>query len=796
MLFPTLPYILTLWLHPHTHSQSQEQVGGSPLRAASPLPAYARAPRGSRSPRKPAQGTQEPLAPAASAPGAGAPAAPCARAAAPGAEAFSGSLGDAATVWQVPGLTSPPARAEQQEYAADPVWGAGGDRAWGAAWLPERRERGTRAMWAGEGEGASEPRLLAEREEFAAGAAWSGAAGAAPLSEPARQPGGAGGRADGGGAAAPRSASAAARPPGAEGSPAAGPADAAALARALLTHLAAAAGQPGQGLAAQQGVAAGTWLGAGPPAHAAYPGATPATLQAWGWPGPAAPPPGRAAPSAGSGPSHPTPAPDAGLVAMLQALLQALSPAAAGGGASPQYERAPAPHTGPTPVPGPGAGVGSPARSPAGARGALCASAAARHAAALRSIQSLIRRPCAGRPRAASAAPESSPRRSAPRARPQSCGEAASGLSDASAQTALDGGTGGWPQPAAGLLTVGDAQRGDQTPGSRRGGAAAADGCTRQRPGAGSGFADCQPQREPACGMRYGRSPARDELGAAARGPAPAARSGDPAHTGWAARPDPTHSGAGPGGSASQPHARRPVDVHFNPLYHSDEGGDAGGSGWPASPPSTESYSGWPPAAASGREGGGASLPAGGAPPAAAGAALADALAAADVSESLRRELLALLQRNLADVAVRGPVQVRVTLWPACRAPCVTLTLSQAAQPCGVSRRLSMRPATHGGAEHPHPLQCDRQRRVAVRMRTACRASPACRAEKHCMRCASSPVAERPALAHLCSPSDLAGRPLNLSTNSGINFRQALVLERSHVGGTSQPVELQSLTSS
>jgi len=296
--------------------------------------------------------------------------------------------------------------------------------------------------------------------------------------------------------------------------------------------------------------------------------------------------------------------------------------------------------------------------------------------------------------------------------------------------------------------------------------------------------------------MRYGRSPARDELGAAARGPAPAARSGDPAHTGWAARPDPTHSGAGPGGSASQPHARRPVDVHFNPLYHSDEGGDAGGSGWPASPPSTESYSGWPPAAASGREGGGASLPAGGAPPAAAGAALADALAAADVSESLRRELLALLQRNLADVAVRGPVQVRVTLWPACRAPCVTLTLSQAAQPCGVSRRLSMRPATHGGAEHPHPLQCDRQRRVAVRMRTACRASPACRAEKHCMRCASSPVAERPALAHLCSPSDLAGRPLNLSTNSGINFRQALVLERSHVGGTSQPVELQSLTSS
>ncbi len=126
MLFPTLPYILTLWLHPHTHSQSQEQVGGSPLRAASPLPAYARAPRGSRSPRKPAQGTQEPLAPAASAPGAGAPAAPCARAAAPGAEAFSGSLGDAATVWQVPGLTSPPARAEQQEYAADPVWARAG----------------------------------------------------------------------------------------------------------------------------------------------------------------------------------------------------------------------------------------------------------------------------------------------------------------------------------------------------------------------------------------------------------------------------------------------------------------------------------------------------------------------------------------------------------------------------------------------------------------------------------------------------------------------------------------------
>ncbi len=40
------------------------------------------------------------------------------------------------------------------------------------------------------------------------------------------------------------------------------------------------------------------------------------------------------------------------------------------------------------------------------------------------------------------------------------------------------------------------------------------------------------------------------------------------------------------------------------------------------------------------------------------------------------------------------------------------------------------------------------------------------------MRCASSAVAQRPALARLCSPSDLAGRPLKLSTNSGTSFEQ------------------------
>ena len=370
-----------------------------------------------------------------------------------------------------------------------------------------------------------------------------------------------------------------------------------------------------------------------------------------------------ATPTQGASPAAATP--DA--AASLQALLRALTPTdgspapAADAAAQPRSRHTPYGDALPDPVPGSDPGAERARRA------ALRACAAERHARALRSIQSLIRQPSGAHAQAAvglgdatkrTPAPPTAPQRAGkgrdrqepdaelagdPRRYPAFLGSPGSGLgvqrsplakllrsrSDASAQTAAgarDRSDDGWAyttgQSPSGLGSVSVGPRGAGTH-------------ARLQPGPES-------SRDPGAEVREGHL-----AGLARRALARSLSS----ERGW---PEAGVLAASPGPNASperghqQPGAeKRPVDMHFNPLFRSGEGeGFQGGSG---------AWSGDRRGAGSGTQEVASGVP-GKEPwqgPAAGATPLSDALAAADVSEPLRRELLGLLERNLAEVQVR-----------------------------------------------------------------------------------------------------------------------------------------------
>lgn len=553
------------------------------------------------------------------------------------------------------------------------------------------------------------------------------------------------------------------------GAAAPSPADAGSLALAVLAQLAAAtgasAGQPGLGHqgseqdstpAAPQhpGAHPLQQLGVSPPPGGAYPAAVhpaaaypamhPAACacpSSWGWPGCAALHPGWTVLGPGNPlPAHltqahvvvsgsenhepaaqaqppqaPSPEGSAALVAALQALLRSVTPAVsspATADAAPEAPREQAPRQCSNPVlePYPSPKPESSPGSDQARRSALRAAAAQRHAAALASIQSLVRQPGSKRMHSKAvsvslAAPDAAHLRHAdscsssseprspvaaqeygqeaatrmhaeqPASEPSSHwaagaahaaepGAAGAGgwhtelprsRSDASAQTTSNTGISGcWdPTLRQSLGSVGAEARHleqDSPCGGARGRA------RRQRgPGLGSGSG--QPSEGYLAGLArraLARSLSSESgwpdgcAGACDQSASPAgpARPVDPIHpTGTATMPSAPGSRRRLEG-AGEVQARRPIDVHFNPLYDSGkEGGAANGGssgarrgaagGGGASNPDPEVIP-WPGPAPS--------------------TALADALAAADVSDSLRRELLGLLERNLAEV--QAEVQV------------------------------------------------------------------------------------------------------------------------------------------
>ena len=487
-------------------------------------------------------------------------------------------------------------------------------------------------------------------------------------------------------------------------------------------------------------------LGVSPPPGGAYPGAIhpaaaypamhPAACacpSSWGWPGCAALHPGWTVLGPGNPlPAHltqahvvvsglenhdkaaqaqppqaPSPEGSAALVAALQALLRSVTPAvssAATADTAPEAPREQAPRQCPDPVlkPHPSPKPESSPGSDQARRSAFRAAAAQRHAAALASIQSLVRQPGSKRMHSkvvSSAAPDAAHLRHAdsrssssePRspvaaqeldqepatrmhaeqpasepsshwaagaahaAEPSAAGAGAWGTelprsrSDASAQTISNTGISGcWdPTLRQSLGSVGaDARHLEH---DSPGGGARRRARRQRGPGLGSGSG--QPSEGYLAGLARralarslssesgwpdGCAGARDQSAI----PAGPARPVDPIHpTGTATMPSAPGStrrleGAGEG------QARRPIEVHFNPLYDSGkEGGAAnggssgarrgaaGGGGASHSDPEVKPW-----------------------PGPASGTALADALAAADVSDSLRRELLGLLERNLAEV--------------------------------------------------------------------------------------------------------------------------------------------------
>ena len=358
--------------------------------------------------------------------------------------------------------------------------------------------------------------------------------------------------------------------------------------------------------------------------------------------------------------------------ASLQALLRALAPTggspapAADAAGQPPSTRKPDGSTPRDPVPGE-----SPSPDPGverARRAVLRASAVERHARALRSIQSLIRQPNGAHVQASAGLGDATKRAPAqqragkgrdrqepdaelagdPRRYPAFLGSPGSGSgvgcsplaklprsrSDASAQTAASArycGDDGW------AFTTGQSPGGlgSMSVGTRGAGTHA-----RLQPGPES-------FRDPGAELREGHL-----AGLARRALARSLSSerGWPEAGGLAASPGPDAAVASPERGHQQPGAEeRPVDVHFNPLFHSGEGeGFQGGSG---------AGSGDRCGAAGGTQG---RREASGGPgqepwqgPAAGATPLAGVLAAADVSEPLRRELLGLLERNLAEVQVR-----------------------------------------------------------------------------------------------------------------------------------------------
>ena len=373
-----------------------------------------------------------------------------------------------------------------------------------------------------------------------------------------------------------------------------------------------------------------------------------------------------ATPTQGATPAAATP--DAAASLSLQALLHALTPTdgspapAADAAAQPPSTRKPDGSTLPDPV------IGQSPRPDPGAerarRAALRASAAERHARALRSIQSLIRQPNGAHAQASVGLGDATKRSPAPQrsgtgrgrqerdtewasdsarypAFPRSPGPGSGvqhsplvklprSCSDASAQTAAGArycGDDGW------AYTIG------QSPGGS-GGLMSVSVGMQSRP---------ESSRDPDPEHREGHL-----AGLARRALARSLSS----ERGWpeagdrAARPGPDAAVGPPERGHQQPGAhKRPMDVHFNPLFRSGEGeGFQGGSG---------AGSGGPRGAAGGtherREAGGGPGQEPSQGPAAGATPLSDALAAADVSEPLRRELLGLLERNLAEVHVRAP---------------------------------------------------------------------------------------------------------------------------------------------
>ena len=205
--------------------------------------------------------------------------------------------------------------------------------------------------------------------------------------------------------------------------------------------------------------------------------------------------------------------------------------------------------------------------------------------------------------------------------------------SDASAQTAVDARNGGW------ACTPGQPLGGSRGPGSVSVG----------REGAHTRKARLQPGPLPT----QDPDPELQESHLAGLARRALARSLSSEH-GWpeagdrAASPGPDSAAAPAVRARQQPGAaKRPVDVHFNPLFHSgEEEGVRGGSG--AGQPGAGRG-----AAARMQERRDAGCGPDQKPwhgPAAGATPLSDALAAADVSEPLRRELLGLLERNLEEV--------------------------------------------------------------------------------------------------------------------------------------------------
>ena len=391
--------------------------------------------------------------------------------------------------------------------------------------------------------------------------------------------------------------------------------------------------------------------------------------------------PALAAAQPAEAPSPAAASPAAAASLSLQALLRALTPAegspapATDAFAQPPSEHKPGAETLPEPVPGYG-----PSPDPGGEqarRATLRASAAGRHAHALRSIQSLIRQPHGAHAQAPSGlgagrtsvsptagqrsgqgrdshksdtAPASEPRRYAAFPGAPAAGAGSGGVrsafvelprsrSDASAQTSAD------------LRDSGDYSCA-YTPGQTLGGSGGPGSVSVKTRGA---YTQARLQPGPGTARDPDPGPPEGHLAGLAR--RALARSLSSEH-GW---PEAGGRAASPGVDAAvapaerahqQPGAdKRPVDVHFNPLFHSGEGeeGLEGSSG--AGPgvrrgATHDSREARQASCGSGQESWRG--PAAGATP------LSDALAAADVSEPLRCELLGLLARNLTEVQVRS----------------------------------------------------------------------------------------------------------------------------------------------
>ena len=471
------------------------------------------------------------------------------------------------------------------------------------------------------------------------------------------------------------------------------------------------------------GAAPGNACGPGATHPGAYPAVHSAAAAPWPWPGCMAPAPPWAAPGLGTpdplrqpqavAPQAQLPADSAALAALLQSLLHALSlsaaaspaaaaatpteaaspaaaipaaaaaltlqallcalttiygsPAPAAGAAvqppsrhTPDSEAVPDPVPGHRPSPDPGA---ERAR-----RAALRASAAERHARALRSIQSLIRQPNGAHAQASVGlgdAPKGTP---APLTALQQAGKGRDRqepdpepASDPPRYPASPGAPGSGPAVERSPLAKLPRSRSDAsaqtteeirerygdlwayTPGQSLGGS--------------GGLVSVSVAAQPRSESSRDPDPERREghlAGLARRALARSLSSerGWPEAGGRAASPGPETTVTPPERAPQQPGAhKRPVDVHFNPLFRSGEGeGVPGGSG---------AGSGDPHGAAGGRhEGREAGCGSGQEPwqgPAAGATPLSAALAAADVSEPLRRELLGLLARNLEEVQVRVP---------------------------------------------------------------------------------------------------------------------------------------------